>query len=421
MVRRWPRYEKYQHHEVYVMGHLLSAACAHYRMTGKTSFLDVARRVGDYLYATFKPPRPAELEHKVFNPSQIMGLAELYRTTGEPMYLEAAGFFVDYHGATPGGVDIMQDRVPLREETQVVGHMVLATYLYAGATDVFLQTGDATLRAALDRLWHDLTEKRMYVHGGVAPIHRGHSVRPREVVARQPAPGAPVPAGTGARPADEYPAHLIHRHLDDVHAGGARVKLTQETEYPWDGAVRLTFQEAPGEPFALRLRIPSWAEGAGIRVNGDNAGVHVQPGSYARIERAWRAGDVVDLGLPMDVRLLEGNPRIESTRNQVTVARGPLIYCLESPDLPDGVRVADVYVSPDAVFTPRRRPGLLGGVTVLETEAQVIRAPDWNGTLYRPLQRTQPERRQITLIPYYAWANRGLSEMTVWLPLAARA
>ncbi|HEU5315802.1 MAG TPA: beta-L-arabinofuranosidase domain-containing protein [Chloroflexota bacterium] len=558
IVRGWPRFERPQHHEVYVMGHLLSAACAHYRMTGKTTFLDVARKVGDYLHATFKPPRPPELEHKIFNPSQIMGLAELYRTTGEPRYLEAARFFVDYHGATPGGSDQMQDRVPLREETQVVGHMVLSTYLYAGATDVVLETGDESLLHALDRLWHDLTEKRMYVHGGVAPVHRGHSVRPREVIARHAPAGNASLQQQSSRPAGEYPAHLIHRHLDDVHeaagddyelpngtaynetcaqignvlwnwrlleatgharhaeimelslynsvisgvgldgrswfytnplrfygrdhkllsqdayerfqpgrvhvccpsnltraeAGvhgylyarsddglalnlyaasdfdgtlpdGSRLALTQETDYPWDGTVTLTIRAAPERPIALLPRIPSWAGGVSIAVNGHDAAVAVQPGSYARVERAWRAGDVVTLHLPMAVRLLEGNHRIETTRNQVAVARGPLIYCLESPDLPEGVRLSDVHLPPDATLAPRHRPDLLGGVTVLEGEAEAVPGPDWQhaeglAALYRPLERATPTRCAITFIPYFAWANRGVSEMSVWLPLAVR-
>ena len=570
-VRGWPRYEKYQHHEVYVMGHLLSAACVHFRATGKTSFMDVARKVGDYLHATFKPPRPPELEHKVFNPSQIMGLTELYRATGEPRYLEAAGFFVDSHGSTPGGIDQMQDRVPLRDETQVVGHMVLGTYLYAGATDAYLETGDPTLLSAVERLWNDLVEKRLYVHGGVCAVHRGHSVRPREVVAQsaRPATSTPgdIPVTPGAVSAskpdqpDAYPGHLVNRHLDDVHEaagddyelpnstgynetcaqignvlwnwrllaasaearyaemiehtlfnsvisgigldgaswfytnplrfygsehkllsqdayerfqpgrvhvccpsnlaravagahgyaysvsedglwvnlygasrfdsalpGGARFAITQQTSYPWEGAVRLTVEHAPATLVGLLLRIPSWARGATITVNGDPAGVATQPETYARLERRWSAGDVVELELPMRVRLIEGHPKIEATRNQVAVMRGPLLYCLESPDLPTGadgprgasVDVLDVFVSPDVALQPRWEGDLLGGVTVLEGEASVVRQQPWHGTLYRELEPTSPEPLPVRLIPYYAWANRGTAEMTVWLPLSAR-
>jgi hypothetical protein len=163
-----------------------------------------------------------------------------------------------------------------------------------------------------------------------------------------------------------------------------------------------------------------------VTINGRPAAVDAPPGTYARVQREWQAGDIVELNLPMAVRLLEGNPRIEATRNQVAVARGPLIYCLESPDLPEGMRLWDIHLPPDARLTPRHRPDLLGGVTVLEGEAEIVRGPDWQpaeglNALYRPLARATPERRAITLIPYYAWANRGVSEMTVWLPLAIRA
>lgn len=209
--------------------------------------------------------------------------------------------------------------------------------------------------------------------------------------------------------------------FDGALPDGARVTLMQETRYPWDGAVTLTFQAAPDTPFSLLLRIPAWAEGASVKVNGAATNVGVAPGSYARLERTWRAGDVVAIDLPMEVRLIEGHPKIESTRNQVAVSRGPLIYCLESPDLPEGVHVEDVSLSPDVQLTPRSRPHFLGGVTVLEGEAEIVREPQWSGNLYRRLARTTRERRRITLIPYYTWANRDVSAMTVWLPLAARA
>jgi uncharacterized protein len=554
-VRGWPRFKDKAHHEVYVMGHLLSAACAHARATGKATFLDVARKTGDFLHRTFSPRPAPELAHIVFNPSHIMGLVELFRTTGERRYLEAAGACIDMFGAEPGGTDQTQDRVPLREETQVVGHMVLATYLYAGATDAYLETGDETLLRAVERLWSDLVGKRLYVHGGVCAVHRGFSVRPREVLARRAAPGA-APPGRPATP-DGYPGHLVHRHLDDVHEaagddyelpngtgynetcaqigsvlwnwrllaasararhaeliehtlynsvlsgigldgkswgytnplrfhgrghkllsqdayarfqpgrvhvccpsnlaraiaglhglaysvsgepdeglwvqlygasrvdshlpGGGRLALRQETDYPWRGRVRLTVEAAPERTCALNLRIPSWARGAALAVNGQAADVAAEPGSYARVGRRWRGGDVVDLELPLRARLMVGHPRIEAVRNQVAVMRGPLVYCLEAHDLPEGVALAEVYLRPDAPLEARPDPGLLGGVTALEGEAEVFRDDGWSGALYRELEPAVPGRVRVRLIPYYAWANRGTSEMAVWLPLSRRA
>jgi uncharacterized protein len=119
----------------------------------------------------------------------------------------------------------------------------------------------------------------------------------------------------------------------------------------------------------------------------------------------------------MPTVLLESHPLVEETRNQVCVKRGPLVYCLESPDLPSGVRVADVVLPRDAQLTPRFDDKLLGGVTVLEGEAQARPTGDWTNRLYRPVAATAKEKPvAVRLIPYYAWANRDNSEMTVWTP-----
>jgi len=124
------RWGDLRYHELYNFGHLFTAACVHARVTGKDSFLSVARKAADYVYTVFKP-RPRELAHFCFNPSQIMGLVELYRTTRNPKYLDLAGIFVDMRGSQPGGTDQNQTRVPLRKETEAVGHAVTGPYLWA--------------------------------------------------------------------------------------------------------------------------------------------------------------------------------------------------------------------------------------------------------------------------------------------------
>ncbi|MBM3500895.1 MAG: glycoside hydrolase family 127 protein, partial [Armatimonadetes bacterium] len=182
------------HHELYNLGHLLTAGSVHHRVTGKDTLLDVARRAADYLHELFAP-RPPELAHFGFNPSQIMGLVDLYRETGEPRYLELAGVFVDMRGSRPWPWDLAglaalgdaivgdqcQDRVPLREEAQAVGHAVTATYLWAGAADVCAEAGDETLLAALQRIWENVVTRRMYVTGAVGPQHHGVSTRDDKV------------------------------------------------------------------------------------------------------------------------------------------------------------------------------------------------------------------------------------------------
>ena len=125
--------------------------------------------------------------------------------------------------------------------------------------------------------------------------------------------------------------------LDTELADGGRLRLTQETDYPWDGRVTITVEAAPERPCSLMLRIPGWAGGATAepqrhaRCDG-----RPEPGTYAEVRRAWSAGDVVELTLPMPVRLMQAHPLVEEARNQVAVLRGPIVYCLESADLAEG-------------------------------------------------------------------------------------
>jgi len=520
------RWQELGHHELYNMGHLMTAACIHHRATGKTNFLDVARKLGDYLYTVFEP-RPVELAHFGFNPSNVMGAAELYRTTRDPKYLKLAGIFVDMRGSAPGGSDQNQAAVPLRKEDEAVGHAVTAGYLWCGAADVYAETGEKALLDALQRLWRDVTTRKMYVTGAVGALHHGESQRrssrrwQRDSVHEAFGMDYQLPNRTAynetcanianamwnwrmlaitgqakyadvmervlynsmlsamdikgtaffytnvlRRCGDEVPL-LQHdtpirwpdttkppaprcfccppnvaRTIAKVHgwayslsddavwvnlygsnvlqtrlADGSPLKLVQETDYPWDGKVAITVLEAGSEPFAVMLRIPGWASGGTIKVNGEGVQAGVEPGSYARVRRKWSAGDVIDLDLPMDVVLIEANPLVEEVRNQVAVMRGPVVYCLESPDLPSGVRVDQVAVTADTRWTPRFDEDLLGGLTVLEGKALATRRGDWTNRLYR--RRTPGAERTIDvkLIPYYAWANRGASQMTVWLPV----
>jgi DUF1680 family protein len=153
-------------------------------------------------------------------------------------------------------------------------------------------------------------------------------------------------------------------------------------------------------------------------VNGQAANVPLNPGTYASLRRNWKAGDRIQLELAMPVELMESHPLVEETRNQVAVKRGPMVYCLETPGLPAGVKINDVALTSNGEYKPRVDGELLGGVAAIETEAVVRPAGDWRGRLYRPLQSAGAKREKVVLTPYFAWANRGPAEMSVWLPLA---
>ena len=172
-VERWTAPHK---HELYNFGHLFTAACIHYEATGDGRLLNVAKRAADYLWEIFSP-LPKEMGDFGFNPSQIMGLVSLYRITQETRYLKLADIFVTMRGTKLGNGDQNQNRVSLREETQPVGHAVTGGYLYAGAADVYSHTGEEALIQALERIWDDMIDKRLYITGGVCPIYEGLSER----------------------------------------------------------------------------------------------------------------------------------------------------------------------------------------------------------------------------------------------------
>lgn len=203
----------------------------------------------------------------------------------------------------------------------------------------------------------------------------------------------------------------------ETRIGNEKVVLGQTTNYPWDGTVQLRFKQSPKTPFALKLRIPGWTERADLRINGERQSLVAEPGTYVRIDRTWKPGDVVDLVLPMPAQLLESHPLVEETRNEVALKRGPIVYCLESHDLPRSVRLSDVRISSDMTFEFSYEENLLGGIGLLKGNAVARGEGDWQGKLYRPLKPAAGTFVSVRFIPYYAWGNRGAGETSVWLPL----
>jgi len=206
--------------------------------------------------------------------------------------------------------------------------------------------------------------------------------------------------------------------LDTDVPGLGTVKITQETDYPWGGKITITVETAPAAEFAVRLRVPGWADSAEIMVNGDVADLAAAPATYAELKREWHAGDTVTLDLSMRTRLMMAHPEVEEAHNQVAVMRGPIVYCLEGVALPDDVPVHEVHIPRDIELTATFDPELLGGVTVLKGTACRRPGPDWSDKLYAELPTASCACLPIRLIPYYAWLNRGQHDMRVWLPLA---
>jgi hypothetical protein len=505
--------------EMYNLGQLMTAACVHYRATGETNFLAIARKAADFLCETFQNPTPA-LANNLICPSHYMGIVELYRATGEPRYLDLAKKFLAMRDLVKDGADDNQDRLPLAQQAEAEGHAVRANYFFAGAADLFLETGETNLWNPLVEIWTNVVTKKMYVTGGCGALYDGaspdgakdqkHITRVHQAYGRNfQLPNTTAYNETCAnignvlwnwrmflatgdakfmdvvelalynsvlsggaldgtnffytnplRVTDPMPVELrwsrtrvpfvssfccppnlvrtIAESADyaygksadavwvNLYGGsslatklsdGDTVKLAQETDYPWNGRVRIKILDCGEKEFSLKLRIPGWADGANVRVNDLPADSSPAPESYFEIKRAWRAGDFVDLDLPMSARLMEANPLVEEDVNQVAVQRGPVVYCLESPDLPPGVKISDVMIPADMKLIARYDRRLLDGIVVLEGKALVRAEENWEGKLYREFQPAGLRPFNVKFIPYSVWQNRGPSEMSVWLPM----
>ena len=154
--KRWLN-DPQQSHELYDAGHLFEAAAAHYQATGETNLLHVALKEADLLCQTFGP---ATNQLHLWPGHEIveMGLAKLYRVTGDRRYLDLAKYFIDVRGSRPGGDDYHQSRIPPVDQTTAVGHAVRAGYLYSGMADVAALTGDERYVHAIDTIWENVVE-----------------------------------------------------------------------------------------------------------------------------------------------------------------------------------------------------------------------------------------------------------------------
>ncbi len=481
------------HHELYCAGHLLEAGIAYFQATGKRKLLDVAVRLVDHIATIFGPGK----RHDVPGHEEIeLALVRLYRLSGERKYLDLARFFVEQRGRADGRKlygQYCQDHLPVREQTQIVGHAVRAMYLLSAVTDLAALNPDPGYERMLDRVWRDTVFTRLYITGGIGPSshNEGFTVpydlpndtaycetcaaialclwnarmnllhgdaRYVDVFERALYNGLLSGVSLDGRKffytnplgslGDHHrqpwfscaccPTNLVRflpslggyvyaRDEDGVYvnlyvggtgridlSGGERVEIRQETDYPWNGRVRLHVTPAPAGTFTLGLRIPGWCHGATLAIN-DRPIRHLRPArGYVRIRRAWQPGDVVELNLPMPVERMQADARVEADRGRVALQRGPIVFCLEAADNQADVRRA--VLPPGARLDARFEPALLGGVMTIRAQGQVAPADDagWEGPLYRPESPGRPAA--LVAIPYFAWDNREPGAMVVWLP-----
>ena len=215
--------------------------------------------------------------------------------------------------------------------------------------------------------------------------------------------------------AQEY-AYSINKDTLYVNLYGQNMLVTkdlvieQNTNYPWEGKISIEIKKAK-RLGTIVLHIPAWADSYTLRVNGEQA-------SSSVITRKWKKGDRIELELPMTPRLIEANPLVEEAKNQVAVMRGPIVYCLEGQDIAQGLRINDIALPADIQLTEKKITLEGHEMIALEGDAIIVNNKPWNNqTLYRELRPIGKQKVRIRLIPYYAWDNRGIDDMSLWLPL----
>lgn len=234
---------------------------------------------------------------------------------------------------------------------------------------------------------------------------------------------ASVPLYMYATRGNDVYVNLYGQSEADVETEDNKLKISQITGYPWNGNVLITVNPENRAKCTMRLRIPGWASGkpvpsglysyaypvsspVKIKVNGLEVKYNTEKG-YALIDREWSAGDRVEIDFPMQVNRVKADYRALDDRGKFALERGPVVYCLEGPEMTDSV-VFDKYLPSAAMLSASMRPDLLGGVEVLE------------GTARKVLPDGSEEDVSFTAIPYSVWNNRGPAEMSVWLPFAAK-
>jgi DUF1680 family protein len=392
----------------------------------------------------------------------------------ETEYLKLVKFWLDMRGhhenrkSYPRYMgEYAQDHAPLLEQNEAVGHAVRAVLLYTGMAEYANITGDEQYAAAAKRLWDNIVLRKLHISGGVGAVHDeekfgyeyqlpntayletcagaamvffarsmflregsaeymdileralyngvlpGVSLKGDEYFYENPLSsagqvkrwewhGCPCCPPMFLKVMGEFPSYLYSSNDEGIWVNlyaasrgriemGNRgdVELVQETDFPWDGKVKILLRSSPEKSFAFNLRVPEYAASFAVTVNG-TAAQGTRDKGYFHIEREWKAGDEIDIAMNLEARLMAAHPYVRDNFGKAAIERGPLLYCIEEVD-----NVMDSLVIPESVHLETTEikdlPGLMG-LTFEDTRY-----------------------RKVLAVPYYAWANRKIGRMEVWL------
>ena len=481
-------------HELYCAGHLMEAAVAYFEATGKRALLDAMCRYADYIEKRFMLDRDTSFVTPGHEEIEL-ALFRLYECTGEYRYFKLAEFFLNQRGVAPDPTlspstahGYNQTHLPIREQTTAEGHAVRAVYLYSAMADLARYTNDEALIRACEKIFANITERRMYITGGIGSSSCGEAFtvdydlpnilaysescaaigliffanrmltltpdsRYSDVIERAlyngflsstsldgrsffyENPLALLPYlsekdKTSTHNRIRYPRHtrlevfgcsccppnivrfipsvanllygddgetlFVHQFMASettIERAGKRVTVRQTTDYPSSGRVRISVS---GADVRLAVRIPGWCDSyTGPTKLG-----------YAYLDLA--DGESVDFDFEMKPQLVVARPEVFFNGGRLAVQRGPVVYCTEEVD--NGKNLRDIRIDSTAKIECAEPDAL--GVPTLVTDGFRSNT-DESTPLYRTLDGALTPVK-VKLIPYYAFANRGVSEMQVW-------
>jgi hypothetical protein len=492
-VKEGKRWESlFMSHELYNAGHLYEAAVVHFKATGKRNFLDIALKNADLMVATFGDGEgkiPAVPGHQIIE----TGLIKLYEVTRKEAYLDLAKYFLDNRG-NPDNHELFgaysQDHIPVVDQEEVVGHAVRAVYMYAAMTDIAALKNDTAYKKAIDNLWNNMVEKKMYLTGGIGAKHEGEAfgenyelpnltaynetcasigdvywnhrmfnltgdVRYFDVIERTLYNGlisglslsgteffypnalesdGKYEFNQGAATRKSWfdcsccptnvvrfipaiPGLIYSKSKNDVYVNlyasneatidlpDNSIDITQKTNYPWNGNVDIKVKATKGEDFNLKMRIPGWANNevlpgglyeyvnnisnkVEVYIDGKKEVINSLDG-YITLSGKKVNGKDIELKFPMEVRMVETSDKVLGNRGKIALEYGPLVYAVEEIDNQNNFDEIKMPLVND--FQVQMEQGFLGGVNTIK-------------------------KGKFKAIPYYAWSNRGVGKMKVWIP-----
>ncbi len=510
--RRWQNLQEC--HELYCAGHMMEAAAAYFDATGKDRLLRVMERMADHIGDLFGAGKrtgiPGHQEIEI-------GLMRLYHATGEEKYRELTQYFIDERGKDPDffkkekekrgwthfGIDpedtkYNQSFAPVRQQKTAEGHSVRAVYMYTAMADLGNSTGDKELLDACERLWDNITQKRMYITGGIGSGYEGEAFTAdydlpndmgyaetcasiglaffaRKMLERNPSekyadvleralyngilagiqldgkrffyvnplevnPGISgvlygykhvLPHRPGWYACACCPPNLVRMIMSlgkyawsvgeniicsHLYLGGRasfeQAEIEVESDFPWEGRISyLVRPKRERESFILAVRIPSYAADREVLLNGASPDDVEEKEGYLYFSRKWQTGDRISISFEMPVRRIYANTMVRENSNCVALMRGPIVYCFEEED--NGSNIQEFRLAPEARIGKRVcEGGILKGMVILEAEGVRMKSGPGLYSEHRPT--AVPEK--LTAIPYFAWGNRKVGQMRVWMP-----